>query len=324
MATQKQNKAILTTGFIIGIIGVILATLLLCKHGFPELCTSSFGCSIEGVDGCQRLGESSESKIFGLIPIAFFGLIYYVFLTAVIGWQLKKLTIEKAALFLYATIFGLAVDAVLGYINFTQILTPCILCAYTYLITLALFILALTHYLQMSRSMSRSKKKPNFGVMLQEMMNPALVGLAVPLLISFTFWSIDRMKAPTEVADNLLAENKVEITLEDLSALKEVNLNLTGIRSVEGAENGYIVIQKFADFLCPHCYHASQLLQEAMKRWPGRIKVYYRHFPLDSTCNPELHGKPNKPIGDWRCNGAQAAICAADFPKFPEYYHGIF
>lgn len=320
MVTQKQNKAILSTGFIVGIVGVILATLLLCKHGFPELCTSSFGCSIEGVDGCQRLGESSESKIFGVIPIAFFGLLYYVFLTALIGFQVKKPTVEKATLLLVTTIFGLIVDAILGYINFTQLLIPCILCAYTYLITLALFILSLTHYLQMNRS----KEKPNLGSILHETINPLIIGLAIPLLISFGFWSVDRMKAPAEVADSLLSEEKVESTLADLSALQEVNLNLNGIHSVEGAENGYIVIQKFADFLCPHCYHASQLLQEAMKRWPGRIKVYYRHFPLDSTCNPELHGKPNKPMGDWRCNGAQAAICAADYPKFPEFYHGIF
>lgn len=316
MADQKSNPLILYTGVAVSVVGVVLSTLLLCKHGFSDLCTSSLGCSIDGVDGCKELGQSSLSKI-GPFPIAIFGLLYYAFLTAAFLLQSIRPRGELAALLLYTTIVGLVVDAVLGYINFTQILVPCILCAYTYLITLALFVLALTHKLQSFRSNS-----PMADV-VKESGTPAVAGALLTFILAGILYL---MGAPqkSKAVDGPIDEALVPGMLADFAALKSVEFNEQGLKSREGSENGYIVVHKFADFLCPHCLHASELLQEAMKRWPGRIQVYYRHFPLDSTCNPLLTGAPQKPYGDWRCNGAQAAICAGDHPGFAGFYHGVF
>lgn len=316
MADQKSNPLILYTGVAVSLVGVVLSTLLLCKHGFSDLCTSSIGCSIDGVDGCKELGQSSVSRV-GPFPIAIFGLLYYAFLTAAFLLQSLRPRGELAALLLYSTIVGLVVDAVLGYINFTQLLVPCILCAYTYLITLALFVLTLTHKLQSFRDNS-----PMADV-IKESGTPAVAGALLTFILAGI---LHLMGAPQKsmAVDGLIDEALVPGMLADFAALKSVEFNDKGLKSREGSENGYIVIHKFADFLCPHCLHASEILKEAMKRWPGRIQVYYRHFPLDSTCNPLLTGAPQKPYGDWRCNGAQAAICAADHPGFAGFYHGIF
>lgn len=104
----------------------------------------------------------------------------------------------------------------------------------------------------------------------------------------------------------------------------KVNLEVKDLKTYEGNPKGYIVIHKFADFLCPHCLHTTYILKKALERWPNRIAIFYRQFPLDSTCNPDITSPPRKPYGDWRCNGAQAAVCAGEFPHFAEFYHGIF
>jgi predicted DsbA family dithiol-disulfide isomerase/uncharacterized membrane protein len=316
MDNQKSNPLILYTGVAVSFIGVVLSMLLLCKHGFSDLCTSSLGCSIDGVDGCKELGQSSLSKI-GPFPIALFGLFYYAFFTAGFVQQSLRARPGLAALLLYAAIAGLIVDIILGYINFTQILVPCILCAYTYLITLALFVITLTHRLQSFRSHSPAAD------VLKESGTPAVAGSLLTLAVAGILYL---MGSPHKTAsvDGPIDEALVPGVLADFAALKSVQFQEQGLKSREGSEKGYIVIHKFADFLCPHCLHASQLLQEAMKRWPGRIQIYYRHFPLDSTCNPILTGAPQKPYGDWRCNGAQAAICAADYPEFAAFYHSVF
>ncbi len=316
MPEQKSNPLLLYIGVIVSTLGVIFSTLLLCKHGFSDLCSSSLGCSIDGIDGCKRLGESSLSKI-GPFPIALFGLLYYAFLGVAFALQALRARSEMALVLLYATSAGLVVDVILGYINFTQILVPCILCAYTYLITLALFVLALTHWLQSNRP------RPALVDALKVSGNPAVAGAVVTLLVTAVLYF---MGAPREATDDdgPIDEALVPGVLADFSALKSVEFDVKGLQSREGAENGYIVIHKFADFLCGHCRNTSELLQEALKRWPGRIQVYYRHFPLDSTCNPVITSPPQKPYGDWRCNGAQAAICAAGHPGFADFYHSIF
>src|SRR5512137_2864822 len=82
MGSKNQTQRILmVVGLIAAALGSILALLLVCKHVFPELCSTSLGCSISGIDGCSDLGKSSYSKILGIIPTAIPGLFYYLFLT---------------------------------------------------------------------------------------------------------------------------------------------------------------------------------------------------------------------------------------------------
>ncbi len=118
----------------------------------------------------------------------------------------------------------------------------------------------------------------------------------------------------------VVSEEEAETILFDFKSLKKQGLSTDGIASV-GESGAYIEIHKFADFMCPHCRTSTVLLEEAVKRWPGRIRIYYRHFPLDGTCNPLVGRKDPEAL---RCNGAQAALCAPDQNLLKEIYHGIF
>lgn len=319
----RKNQIYYIIGLIISLLGVILTILLVCKHVFPEICSSSLGCTVEGIDGCKELAQSDYSKILG-IPIAYLGLIYYSFISFLFGISYfkekednPKVNHIRILLLFYATVFGIIFDTILGYINFTKLIVPCLLCVYTYFITLALFVVSLV-------LKNRNKPEENYLIMLQQ----GLIVLGIAIIFSSLVLGIYYIKAKSHeakiVEGELLSPEKVQEYLRDFHALKSVNLRTDSIKTYEGNPQGYIVIHKFADFLCPHCLHTSYILKKALKRWPGRIVIYYRQFPLDSTCNPDIKAPPRKPYGDWRCNGAQAAVCAADFPQFPEFYHQIF
>lgn len=41
----------------------------------------------------------------------------------------------------------------------------------------------------------------------------------------------------------------------------------------------------FGDLQCPMCRIAHETARTAQKRWPGRLRLVFRHFPLDRSCN---------------------------------------
>lgn len=51
---------------------------------------------------------------------------------------------------------------------------------------------------------------------------------------------------------------------------------------IKGPDDALITIVEYADFQCPYCAEASRNLQALMERYPGDVRVVYRHFPLDS------------------------------------------
>ncbi len=49
---------------------------------------------------------------------------------------------------------------------------------------------------------------------------------------------------------------------------------------VLGAASAPITIVEFADFQCPYCRHADKTVHELLKRYPGKIRLVFKHAPL--------------------------------------------
>ncbi len=78
---------------------------------------------------------------------------------------------------------------------------------------------------------------------------------------------------------------------------------------VSGPENAPISIVEFSDFQCPYCYQRSQLVKNIQEKYPNKVKVMFKHFPLS------FHKKAPK---------AHAASMAAQKQgKFWEYRYGL-
>ena len=65
-----------------------------------------------------------------------------------------------------------------------------------------------------------------------------------------------------------------------------------------GASHAPVTIVEYGDFECPNCRQAAPAVKLLLERFAGRIRVAYRHFPLE-----EVH--PHALLA------AQAAECAA-------------
>src|SRR2546423_7618516 len=77
-----------------------------------------------------------------------------------------------------------------------------------------------------------------------------------------------------------------------------------------GAPVAPVTIVEFSDFQCPYCGRVTPTVDELFKAYPGRLRIYFRHFPLP------FH--PDAPLA-W-----EAALAADAQGKFWEMHDKLF
>src|SRR5262245_28830888 len=70
-----------------------------------------------------------------------------------------------------------------------------------------------------------------------------------------------------------------------------------------GAATAQLTIVEYGDFECPLCKQSAPVLKSLVERFAGRVRLVYRHFPLE-TMHPHA------------LLAAEAAECAAGQDKF--------
>ncbi|HZI09978.1 MAG TPA: DsbA family protein, partial [Myxococcus sp.] len=86
-------------------------------------------------------------------------------------------------------------------------------------------------------------------------------------------------------------------------------VNATG-PSKGAAEGAPITIVEFSDFQCPFCSRANASVDQVMKEYSGKVRLVFRHFPLD------FHKEAQK--------ASEASLCAHDQGKFWEMHDLLF
>lgn len=102
---------------------------------------------------------------------------------------------------------------------------------------------------------------------------------------------------------------KKEFKIAYLSSPPRMDI-ATGNLPVKGSANAPITIVEFSDFQCPYCQQGAQTVDKIAKEFKGKVKIYFRDFPLD------FHPKA-KPA-------AVAARCAGEQGKFWEFHDKLF
>lgn len=87
-----------------------------------------------------------------------------------------------------------------------------------------------------------------------------------------------------------------------------------------GPADAPVTIVEISDFECPFCQKAAQTLAELRKLYPGKLRLVFRHFPLDESCNKLL----KRQIHENACAAARAAFCAGEQGQFWPYAEKLF
>ncbi len=110
-----------------------------------------------------------------------------------------------------------------------------------------------------------------------------------------------------ELFARLRADAKVETLLrEPLPPRKQVEAKGPS----KGPENAPITIVEFSDFECPFCSRGVETVDQVMQKYPGKVRLVFRHFPL------EFHASAKK--------AAEGSLCANEQGKFWEFHDVLF
>lgn len=119
---------------------------------------------------------------------------------------------------------------------------------------------------------------------------------------------IDRIEAgPTEEKVFLLSRKDKSIQVVEVSYTLDID---TSASPFKGPADAPVVIVEYTDFQCPYCARLGSTLDQMMQRFPGKLKIVYKSFPLNSH--------------RYSLKAATAAVAANEKGKFWEFYKLLF
>jgi uncharacterized membrane protein len=127
----------------------------------------TLACSDKGLVNCAEVTTSSQSMVFGVIPVAVIGLAYYVFMTALNSpwvWRLQQTGSDEVAKILRYTrlaaiVAGMGFVLYLIFAELIQIGAICLWCTSVHVATFLIFVL-IVFYTSLSQS---NRARPSRG-----------------------------------------------------------------------------------------------------------------------------------------------------------------
>jgi protein-disulfide isomerase len=89
---------------------------------------------------------------------------------------------------------------------------------------------------------------------------------------------------------------------------------------VKGPPPAPVKVVEFSDFLCPFCRQVAGAFDAYLPGSAGRVAIFYKNYPLDPSCNPNIQGSGHA----GSCSLALGGLCAQDQGKFWPYHDRVF
>jgi len=109
---------------------------------------------------------------------------------------------------------------------------------------------------------------------------------------------LERLRRQAEVRNHLMADR---LAVLDFAAQEGPSM---------GDPGAGVTVVEFSDFECPYCRAAQPFLKRILERWPGRVRLVFRNFPLEQHAGA--------------LPAARAAVCAGRQDRFWAVHDRIF
>jgi protein-disulfide isomerase/uncharacterized membrane protein len=97
------------------------------------------------------------------------------------------------------------------------------------------------------------------------------------------------------------------------------NLDLGGV-PFKGPAEAPVRVVEYSDFLCPFCRSLAGAFSSFLPQSGNRVAVYFKNYPLDQSCNPNL----KTTIHAGACALALGGLCAQDQGRFWPYHDKVY
>ena len=277
---KKQKKVIqplafgiyLWTAVVLAAVGLADSIYLSISHyrNYTDIDYESF-CALSRAINCDTVSQSPYAIFLG-IPVPVWGMIGYVFvllLLLIAGTRAARPKRVWALLVVVALLFS-GYSIVLAVISHFYIHSYCIMCIVSYGINFLLLFFSWLVWrrfeiarfivsLRQDLAFLRQKRQFSTAVFLPFFAGVMMLWFSIP-----AYWSLKPEAIAADVATGQTDDGHPWI----------------------GSENPPLVITEFADYLCFQCNKMHFYLRQLASRYPGKIKLIHRHFPMDHAVNP--------------------------------------
>jgi len=301
-ATKPISAVILS---ILALAGAIVSVIL-TQH-FYDLRSGAAGfksfCNVSATFNCDVIAASPFAELFAGLPLSSFGTAWYVALFIVSLFILNKDWRREATRAAFVmTSFGLIWSLAYLAIMAVVIKTFCLLCLVVDAVALGAWICVLS--LKPERLKKRS---PDFG-QWKTMAGTAAAGMLLTIL------ALRGMDTSTVKSGDI--QDMVDIVMNTPVVAVNAGEEFPSI----GPKTAPVTIVEFSDFQCPYCRLGAVLMNSLVNRYPGKVRVVFRNFPLDPSCNRIVQHS----MHPYACEAAKLAHCAHKQGKFEPVYESYF
>jgi protein-disulfide isomerase len=300
-----KNQKSLTLLAIFALIGVGLGVAL--SQEYYEIRTGLAGfrsfCNISTVMNCDRVAASRFSELIAGIPLSSFATGWYLatFILALIARNRFWRRDSVRALFAMSVV-GTLFSVVYFLVMALSLHTYCLLCLGVDLVNIVLLILTL---MLKPEGLSVQKPEPDKW---KKMGAVVLASLLVSVFGLKAFDSVSMAQADiNERVESVLSSPVLPVSVSDTDPSF-------------GPKDAPITIVEFSDFQCPYCRIGATVLKSVLNRYPNQVRVVFRPFPLDTSCNRII----TRPMHLSACEAARVGLCAHQQGKFEPVYETLF
>lgn len=308
MSDERHDRAagwVLPAAVAVALAGAGVSAMLTSYHlsaGKSPWALFRLACGAGG--GCAEVLASPWATLPGGIPLAGLGLVYFGALTLwylVVGranrggrgWQAVPLVLNG---------LGAAVSLLLISVMLTQLHAVCKWCLLSHLLNFALLFLSWRLWPRREEPGEPARPGHRLGI------------AGVLLMIAFAALCLQRlavaqMRMMTEQANDYARGFYEDLDLQRYLFLRgtPVDIPVRPDDPVRGNPAAPHTLVVFSDLQCPACRgFAATFESQVMPVAGGRLKLVYKHFPLDPACNPGL----SRQVHPQACEAAEAAEAA--------------
>jgi protein-disulfide isomerase/uncharacterized membrane protein len=302
---------------VLAAIGLVVSAVIQVVHArlAADVNYLSF-CNVSASVNCDVVLGSRYASLVGL-PVSMWAILYYLatfgMLTGIVVANRATTRQALGTLVFAAAVWGLLFSFYMALVAFFSLRTVCLMCSALYLVNIGLFLAAwhLRGGLRVAERRAVARVARQRAVFIGGV-------LAAVVLIAFGSWeALGRGANPTDAAE--IKRRHPDFYRWYLSQpVAEVPIDAG--RNTRGSADAPVTIVEFSDFECGHCAAFHQSLDEVLHRMGSSVRVDFRHFPLDSACNPKV----TTPVHPSACLAAVAAECAGEQGKFWQYHNLLF
>ncbi len=276
-------------------------------------------CAIGNSAGCASVAVSDYSDVFG-IPLAAIAMGYYFTILFLGFWALRNQQTANEPLYVSFFLATLAVVVtVIMFVISNYILKQfCQFCAMLWVVNLAIWPLLVKQLgLGWGNALAANAEilgKGQLNLRRDRVLTSLGVGAACVVILAVIGVSSNSLNASPRSDSSLVADYaSAPIVMLPAEAYG-------GPTAKGAASNPVMEIAELADFQCPGCRMAAQLIRPFLLKHGSKVRLTYHHFPLDGSCNPFAQNGRHQ----MACAFAKASLCGAKQNKFWEFHDQIF